>query len=152
MLEKGLEVGVVTRLTNMHLGSSPTKQSSHYNTPYPSSACLTLWGWLSDHFEVANTPHEYSTTTLPYFEGDYWPGVAEDFIKQIDEKEKKKKKEDKKTNGKGKAKAKAKAKGSKKGTRSSGPASKHEVQCDGSSSSSTSLFSSFPLRVRRAMI
>eukprot|EP00937_MAST-01D_sp_MAST-1D-sp2_P005967 g5967.t1 len=63
----------------------------------------------------------YSPMILPYFEGDYWVGLAEDSLAKMEE-DKKKTDEDKgKKSTESKKKETKKKKGLKKGTRSQGP-------------------------------
>jgi E1A/CREB-binding protein len=85
----------------------------------------SLTNLVKDCFVDNSDKRPFSATVLPYFEGDYWVGVAEDHLTKIKEE---KEAEDQEKNGGAKAKSKKgqksktqKAKGLKKGTRSSGP-------------------------------
>jgi len=59
LLEKAKDEGIVTHITN-------------------------LW---DEHFRGQSSPAQPDATSVPYFEGDYWPGEAENVIKALEDEE-----------------------------------------------------------------
>ena len=50
--------------------------------------------WSQDILKDAIENNLKSATEMPYFEGDFWPNVLEESIKELDEEEEKKKREE----------------------------------------------------------
>ena len=74
----------------------------HKYTLAPTNDCawavvnLTLLCWWStqDIFKQATEDRVTSANELPYFEGDFWPNVLEESIKELEQEEEERKKEE----------------------------------------------------------
>lgn len=59
----------------------------------PLSHCCVLFT-LQDIFKQATEDRLTSAKELPYFEGDFWPNVLEESIKELEQEEEERKKEE----------------------------------------------------------
>lgn len=79
-------------------GSSPVSQSHAILSPGVSlwSPHLTavLLFTVQDIFKQATEDRLTSAKELPYFEGDFWPNVLEESIKELEQEEEERKKEE----------------------------------------------------------
>ena len=55
---------------------------------------LCLWSSSQDIFKQATEDRLTSANELPYFEGDFWPNVLEESIKELEQEEEERKKEE----------------------------------------------------------
>lgn len=60
---------------------------------WPLSNCCALFT-LQDIFKQATEDRLTSAKELPYFEGDFWPNVLEESIKELEQEEEERKKEE----------------------------------------------------------
>lgn len=53
-----------------------------------------MWNTQQDIFKQATEDRLTSAKELPYFEGDFWPNVLEESIKELEQEEEERKKEE----------------------------------------------------------
>lgn len=79
-------------------GSSPSSQSRAIFSPgvslWPPHLTAVLLFTFQDIFKQATEDRLTSAKELPYFEGDFWPNVLEESIKELEQEEEERKKEE----------------------------------------------------------
>lgn len=65
-----------------------------YTTYYSSIIYNTQFLFFQDILKQATEDNLTSASELPYFEGDFWPNVLEESIKELDQEEEEKRKQE----------------------------------------------------------
>ena len=68
-----------------------------YNCQEDKGVGKTLFILLQDIFKQATEDRLTSAKELPYFEGDFWPNVLEESIKELEQEEEERKREENST-------------------------------------------------------